>query len=132
MAYQPGSDNRDPWGKEYLQKNPPDLDDLIRDLKKKFASILGGRGNKPSGSNSVTKERVLGEKVAVERIGRHWKLLSPQSSESPKAPKKPSITIIAVIVILGLLLTSFVLEEELTCAFMMAYDFHSLVFCFYY
>jgi len=131
MAYQPGSDNRDPWGKEYLQKGPLDLDDLTRDLKKTFASYLGSGGNKPSGNNSVTKETVLSEKVSVERIGRHWKLLSLQSTESLTAPKKHSITIIAVIVILGLLLTSFVLEEELSCAFMRAYDFHSLLYlCF--
>ena len=131
MAYQPGSDNRDPWGKEYLQKGPLDLDDLTRDLKKTFASYLGSGGNKPRGNNSVTKETVLSEKVSVERIGRHWKLLSLQSTESLTAPKKHSITIIAVIVILGLLLTSFVLEEELSCAFMRAYDFHSLLYlCF--
>ena len=118
MAYQP---DRDPWGKEYLQKGPPDLDDLTRNLKKTFASYLGGERKKPSGNNSVTKETVLSENVAVERIGRHWKLLSLQSTESLKAPKKPSITTIAVIVIVGLLLTSFVLEEELSCAFGAAY-----------
>ena len=43
MAWnEPGSDNRDPWGQGNGQNGPPDLDDLIKDLQKKFSGIFGG------------------------------------------------------------------------------------------
>lgn len=45
MAWnQPGSDNRDPWGQGNGKNTPPDLDDLIKDLRKKFSGIFGGGG----------------------------------------------------------------------------------------
>jgi membrane protease subunit HflK len=42
---QPGSDNRDPWGRGNGQKGPPDLDEVIRDLQKKLGNLFGGRGS---------------------------------------------------------------------------------------
>ncbi len=53
MAWnEPGSDNRDPWGQGNGQNRPPDLDDLIKDLQKKFSGILGGGGRKSAGGGS--------------------------------------------------------------------------------
>ena len=45
---QPGSDNRDPWGQGNGKNTPPDLDDLIKDLRKKFSGIFGGGGGRKS------------------------------------------------------------------------------------
>ena len=53
MAWnQPGSDNRDPWGQGNGKNTPPDLDDLIKDLRKKFSGIFGGGGRKSAGGGS--------------------------------------------------------------------------------
>ncbi len=50
MAWnEPGSDNRDPWGQGNGQNGPPDLDDLIKDLQKKFSGILAVVDASPPG-----------------------------------------------------------------------------------
>ena len=64
MAWnQPGSDNRDPWGQGNGQNGPPDLDDLIKDLQKKFAGILGGGGKKPGGGGSGRARSIGGRSI---------------------------------------------------------------------
>ncbi len=64
MAWnEPGSDNRDPWGQGNGQKGPPDLDDLIRDLQKKFAGILGGGVKKPGGGGPGRARSIGGKSL---------------------------------------------------------------------
>ena len=66
MAWnEPGSDNRDPWGQGNGQNGPPDLDDLIKDLQKKFSGILGGGGRKSSGGGSGGRMPSLGGKSLI-------------------------------------------------------------------
>ena len=61
MAWnEPGSDKRDPWGQGNGQNGPPDLDDLIKDLQKKFSGILGGGGRKSTGGGSSGRMPSLG------------------------------------------------------------------------
>ena len=66
MAWnEPGSDNRDPWGQGNGQNGPPDLDDLIKDLKKKFSGFLGGGGRKSAGGGGGGGMPSLGGKSWV-------------------------------------------------------------------
>jgi len=48
MAWnEPGGDgNKDPWGKSGNRSNqgPPDLDEVFKNLQKKFGSLFGGKG----------------------------------------------------------------------------------------
>ena len=76
MAWnEPGSDNRDPWGQGNGQNGPPDLDDLIKDLKKKFSGFLGGGGRKSAGGGGGGGMRSLGGKswvLIVLVLGLLW------------------------------------------------------------
>jgi len=47
---QPGSDDKDPWNKRNNQQGPPDLDELFRNLMKRFG--VGTGGNKSGGGFS--------------------------------------------------------------------------------
>ncbi len=42
---QPGSDDKDPWGQGNGQNQPPDLDEVLKDIQKKFSGLFGGRGS---------------------------------------------------------------------------------------
>ncbi|MDH5445226.1 MAG: FtsH protease activity modulator HflK [Gammaproteobacteria bacterium] len=44
-----GSGNKDPWGGRNDQQGPPDLDEIIKKLQKKFSGLFGGKGG--GGSN---------------------------------------------------------------------------------
>ena len=64
MAWnEPGSDNRDPWGQGNGQNGPPDLDDLIKDLQKKFSGILGGGIKKPGGGGPGRTRSIGGRSI---------------------------------------------------------------------
>jgi membrane protease subunit HflK len=53
MAWnEPGGDKRDPWGGGNKQDGPPDLDEVIRNLQKKFSGLFGKKGGGGSGSDS--------------------------------------------------------------------------------
>ena len=46
MAWnEPGGNNRDPWGGG-KQDGPPDLDEVLRNLKEKFGGLFGGAGRR--------------------------------------------------------------------------------------
>jgi modulator of FtsH protease HflK len=51
----PGGDDKDPWSGRDDQEGPPDLDEAIRSLQKKLASIFGGN-NDGEGDNSGSGE----------------------------------------------------------------------------
>ena len=50
---QPGSNDRDPWGQGNGQNGPPDLDEVIRDLQKKFGGLFGGGGSGRKGGGRL-------------------------------------------------------------------------------
>ena len=54
MAWnEPGNKGKDPWGnKGGKDQGPPDLEQVISDLSKKFGGIFGGKGGKGGGSIS--------------------------------------------------------------------------------
>ena len=56
----PGGDNdkdKDPWGQNSGNQGPPDLDDVFRNLTKKFGGIFGGGSS--GGSNIKVPEEPL-------------------------------------------------------------------------
>ncbi len=46
-----GSDGKDPWGNKNNQDGPPDLDEIVKNLQKRFSGLFGG-GKKGGGSTS--------------------------------------------------------------------------------
>jgi membrane protease subunit HflK len=56
----PGGDkDKDPWGQNSGNQGPPDLDEVFRNLTKKFGGIFGGRGGSSSGSSGSGKPILL-------------------------------------------------------------------------
>lgn len=47
-----GSGDKDPWGGRGKDQGPPDLDEVVRNLQKKFGSIFGGGKGGPSGGGA--------------------------------------------------------------------------------
>lgn len=64
-----GSDGKDPWGNKNNQEGPPDLDEVVRNLQKRFSSLFGGgkggdsktrgSGGRPFGATGVLVVLVL-------------------------------------------------------------------------
>ena len=44
-----GSGDKDPWGNRKNEQGPPDLDELFKQLQKKFAGLFGGKGGGGAG-----------------------------------------------------------------------------------
>lgn len=68
MAWnEPGGNNRDPWGGGNKQDGPPDLDEVLKNLKDKFGGLFGGsgRGGKESSSGSGGGGELSGKALAV-------------------------------------------------------------------
>jgi len=45
-----GSDGKDPWGSKNNPDGPPDLDEIVKNLQKKFNSLFGGGKRKGNGA----------------------------------------------------------------------------------
>ena len=59
-----GSDGKDPWGNKNNQEGPPDLDEVVKNLQKKFGSLFGGgkggdKGSSGSDGNSFGAKGVI-------------------------------------------------------------------------
>ena len=69
---QPGSNDRDPWGQGNGQNGPPDLDEVIRDLQKKFGGLFGGGGSGRKGGGRLPSfsSRAIGPIAVV--LGALW------------------------------------------------------------
>jgi membrane protease subunit HflK len=50
---EPGKD-KDPWGQRNNNDGPPDLDELLNNLKKKFSGLLGGKSGKGGDNNGAS------------------------------------------------------------------------------
>ncbi len=44
-----GDKDKDPWGKHRGEQGPPDLDEIVKNLQKKFRGLFGGRGGGSGG-----------------------------------------------------------------------------------
>ena len=69
MAWnQPGGNNRDPWGGGNKQDGPPDLDEVLKNLKNKFGGLFGGSGRggaRESDGGSSGNSQLSGKAIAV-------------------------------------------------------------------
>ncbi len=69
MAWnEPGGNNRDPWGGGNKQDGPPDLDEVLKNLKQKFGGLFGGSGRgggKESSGDSGGGSELSGKVLAV-------------------------------------------------------------------
>jgi len=52
MAWNESGNNKNPWNSGGGDKGPPDLDQVVRDLQRRFAGIFGKRGGDGSGGGS--------------------------------------------------------------------------------
>lgn len=67
----PGGDKdkeKDPWGQNSGNQGPPDLDDVFRNLTKKFGGIFGSGGGASSGSSGSGKPMLLFALIAIIAI----------------------------------------------------------------
>ena len=54
-----GNNDKDPWGQNSGNQGPPDLDDVFRNLTKKFGGIFGGGSSSGSGGDGSGKPILL-------------------------------------------------------------------------
>ena len=47
-----GSDGKDPWGNKNNQDSPPDLDEIVKNIQKKFSGLFGGSNRRGSNTGS--------------------------------------------------------------------------------
>lgn len=47
-----GNGDKDPWGNRGKNQSPPDLDEVIRNIQKKFGTLFGGKGPRSTGGGS--------------------------------------------------------------------------------
>lgn len=60
MAWnEPGNGDKDPWGNRG-NDGPPDLDEVLQNLQRKFAGFFGGKGNSDNGNSSSSPEGGMG------------------------------------------------------------------------
>jgi len=48
-----GPKNDDPWGGRNNQQGPPDLDEIVRNMKEKYGGLFGGSGGGGGGGSSI-------------------------------------------------------------------------------
>jgi membrane protease subunit HflK len=53
MAWnEPGGGDKDPWGGRKSDQGPPDLDEIVRTMQRKFGGLFGGGGTRTGGSSA--------------------------------------------------------------------------------
>ena len=69
-----GNGNKDPWGNKGNRGNqgPPDLDEVLKNLQKKFGSIFGGNGGRSGGSGKGTSGGGIGIGIVVAILLVFW------------------------------------------------------------
>jgi membrane protease subunit HflK len=66
MAWnEPGGGNRDPWGGKGSGEGPPDLDEMVRKLRDRMSSILGGGGKRAGGKSPFNPVFIIIAAIAV-------------------------------------------------------------------
>ncbi|NOR43544.1 MAG: FtsH protease activity modulator HflK [Gammaproteobacteria bacterium] len=69
-----GSGNKDPWGNKGNRGNqgPPDLDEVFKNLQKKFGSLFGGKGGGSKGGSALPAGGGFGIGVVVVILLAFW------------------------------------------------------------
>ncbi len=63
-----GNGNKDPWGNNNRGNNnqgPPDLDEVFKNLQKKFGSLFGGKGGGRSGGSGSSSGMPAGSSIGI-------------------------------------------------------------------
>ena len=60
-----GNGEKDPWGGNRGNQSPPDLDEVFRNLQRKFGSLFGGKGGGRGGAGMSTPGGGLGITIIV-------------------------------------------------------------------
>ncbi len=130
MAWnEPGGDKKDPWGKNDQQ--PPDLDEVIRNLQKKISRFFGGKDNNANKNNAsggsglflLAIAAVIGvfiwiassfyllqeqEQAVVLRLGKFHSVIGPGLNFEPRmidVVYKQNVTALRIYKTQGLMLT---------------------------
>jgi membrane protease subunit HflK len=56
---EPGGDKKDPWSGRNDNKNPPDLDEVMRSLQEKLGGIFGGGSGGGDGDHTPSNETII-------------------------------------------------------------------------
>ena len=70
-----GSDGKDPWGNKNNQDGPPDLDEIVKNLQKRFSGLFGGgkkSGEPSSSSGGGSSMGILGVGVIALLLLLGW------------------------------------------------------------
>lgn len=67
-----GNGDKDPWGNRGSNQGPPDLDEVLRNIQKKFGSLFGGRGGRRSGGGTGFSGGGLGLGVIAGLLIMGW------------------------------------------------------------
>jgi membrane protease subunit HflK len=69
-----GSGNKDPWGNKGNRGNqgPPDLDEVFKNLQKKFGSLFGGKGGGSNGGSALPAGSGFGIGIVVVILLAFW------------------------------------------------------------
>lgn len=59
-----GSKDNDPWGNRSKKSGPPDLDEVIRNMRRKLEGLFGGKG-KPSGGDTGGRSPLGGSSAGI-------------------------------------------------------------------
>jgi len=60
-----GDKDKDPWGKNRGEQGPPDLDEIVKNLQRKFRGLFGGGGGGGGGGRGRGKSSGFGGAVGV-------------------------------------------------------------------
>jgi len=60
-----GDKDKDPWGKHRGEQGPPDLDEIVKNLQKKFRGLFGGRGGGSGGAGGRGSSGGIGGVIGV-------------------------------------------------------------------
>ncbi len=70
-----GSDGKDPWGNRNNQDGPPDLDEIVKNLQKKFSSFFGGgksNGNDTGAGGGGKSFGIIGVLIVLVVLAGIW------------------------------------------------------------
>ena len=67
-----GSDDKDPWGNRNNQDGPPDLDEIVKNLQKKFGGLFGGGKGGGMGSGGGKSFGIAGVLMIIIVLAGIW------------------------------------------------------------
>ena len=69
---QPGSGGKDPWGQRGGRQGPPDLDEIVRNLQRRFGGLFGGGGGGSTSRGGVPMPNKAGVLLVLVVLVAVW------------------------------------------------------------